>query len=121
MKVLICAAGTGGHIYPAVAVAQRLQQELPSVELLFLTSSKEVEDIILKAQPYRTVRVPLRGFQKGRPLDYFPALLSIISGFIKIFAEMKRFDPDAVFSTGGYMSLPSCLAAFLLGKRAVLH
>ncbi|MFA5097781.1 MAG: undecaprenyldiphospho-muramoylpentapeptide beta-N-acetylglucosaminyltransferase [Candidatus Margulisiibacteriota bacterium] len=121
MKVLICAAGTGGHIYPAVAVAQQLQKELPSVKLLFLTSSKEVEDIILKAQPYATVRLPLRGFQKGRPLDYLPALFSVISGFIRVFQEMKRFDPDAVFSTGGYMSLPCCLAAFLLGKRIVLH
>ena len=109
MKILICAAGTGGHIFPGVSVAHYISKRYPDAHILFLTSSKDIEAHIAKKIGFKIQMINMRGFQKW------------VRGFADVFFAMKRFSPDAVFSTGGFMSLPAGISAWLLRKRFVLH
>jgi UDP-N-acetylglucosamine--N-acetylmuramyl-(pentapeptide) pyrophosphoryl-undecaprenol N-acetylglucosamine transferase len=104
MRILICAAGTGGHIFPGVSVAQEISKKYPKAKILFLTSSKQVESYIAKKIGFKVKMMRMRGL-----------------GLARVFFEMIKFSPDAVFSTGGYMSFPAGISSWLLRKKFVLH
>jgi UDP-N-acetylglucosamine--N-acetylmuramyl-(pentapeptide) pyrophosphoryl-undecaprenol N-acetylglucosamine transferase len=119
MRVLIIAGGTGGHIYPGIAIAQRLKKD--KVEILFVGRSKGMEaDIIAK------YKFPYRGIAGGA----LPRKLSLvliknffkwIIGFVQSIKILGNFKPQVIFSTGGYVSFPLVLGAWLLRIPVVIH
>ena len=115
-RLLIAASGTGGHLFPAIALAQKL----PEYEIEWLGTANRLEtSLVPDDYPLNTIAV--EGFQQRLSLK----TLKIISGFIlSIFQTqklIKEHQIDAVFTTGGYIAAPAILAARLQKKPAIIH
>ncbi len=123
MKYLMTGGGTGGHLYPALAVARELARD-PDNELLYVGIRGRAEEKILGGDR-KDPRIPLvfaasAGFP-GRSLRRFPGFfLSLGLGFLQASGHLLRFRPDLIFATGGYASAPTVFAAWTLGKLGLL-
>ncbi len=118
-RVLLACGGTGGHLAPGIALAQRLNEE--GHECLLVVSSKVVDARMTSNYP-RLTFVPGkgRGFGPGllAKLLFFPALLGAVWSAWRL---LRRFRPDALVCFGGFMSLGPAIACFLTGIPVVVH
>lgn len=125
MKVLLTGGGTGGHIYPALAVAQRLSELESDLELLYVGTKRGLESKIVpkKGIPFKSVEI--EGFKRKLNLEGIKYNIRSISLFIKSIFEAKKiikdFKPDIVLGTGGYVSAPICYAASRAGIPTIVH
>jgi UDP-N-acetylglucosamine--N-acetylmuramyl-(pentapeptide) pyrophosphoryl-undecaprenol N-acetylglucosamine transferase len=115
-RILIAASGTGGHLFPAIALAQ----QLPDYEIEWLGTANRMEtSLVPKEYPLNIISV--EGFQQKFSLK----TLKIISGFITAIWQtrklIKEHQIDVVFTTGGYIAAPAILAAHLQNIPAVIH
>ena len=109
-KVIISGGGTGGHLYPALAVGEKLKEKDPAVEITFVGSSRVLEKNIMER--YRANFIPLKieGL-KGKGLRTFKSLALLPYGFLKSLYILLRMRPDLVIGVGGYSSGPIVLLA----------
>lgn len=121
MRIVISGGGTGGHIYPALAIARGIAAQWPQSSILYLGTAQGLEaDIVPKAGlPFQTISV--QGF--SRPLGWRTVRSVGLAGrgFFQAIRALRRFRPDLVVGTGGYVCGPVVLAAWLLGIPAVIH
>ncbi|HHP7229722.1 MAG TPA: undecaprenyldiphospho-muramoylpentapeptide beta-N-acetylglucosaminyltransferase [Xenococcaceae cyanobacterium] len=115
-RLLVAASGTGGHLFPALAVAEALSDY--EIEWLGVPNRLETE-LIPECYPLNTVSV--EGFQVGFKIKSFKIALSLIAAVFQVQKLIKRKQIDAVFTTGGYIAAPAILAARLANKPAILH
>jgi undecaprenyldiphospho-muramoylpentapeptide beta-N-acetylglucosaminyltransferase len=114
MKVLVCAGGTGGGIYPALAAAAELQHlGLKGKELLWVGTSGEMEEELVPRAGLHLETIPGGAIVGVSPYKMIMNGLKLTSGFAKAWGLVGRFQPDVVFMTGGYMAVPVTLAAWL--------
>ncbi len=121
LKVAITGGGTGGHVFPGIAVAEALTQRVKDAEIVFIGGPNGVEAKAVPAAGYRFEAVPARGLLGKRLLALPTALWTVLRGFLRAYRFLQAFDPDVVFATGGYVAGPVALAGRLLGKPLVLH
>ena len=117
MKIAIFAAGTGGHIYPALTIAKEFNKK----DIIFFASSRELEKKIFKDSKFKTVHLNISGF-RGKNL--FKKLVWPLSFFLNIFDFIKNFiefKPDKILVMGGYISIFGILAALIFRKRIYVH
>ena len=116
MKVIFCGGGTGGHVYPALAVADALAHELDgALDVLFVGSSAGAErDLVARAGlPFRTVTAAA---VRGRsPWGFAAGLAKLTQGTFEARALLREFRPQAILTTGGYASVPVAVAARSVG------
>lgn len=113
--VLFAGGGTGGHLYPALALAAALKQERPDVEVHFVGAKRGVESQVLPAenQPHTLLPFePLRRSKVWQNWRLLPSMWASARGLRKLFNEFK---PKLVVGTGGYASAPACLYALTRG------
>ncbi len=103
-KIIISGGGTGGHIFPAVAIANALKEELPEVEILFVGAEGKMEMERVPKAGYPIVGLPIRGFQRKRPLTIFNTLWKLWKSLRLAKKLLKKEQPDAVIGVGGYAS-----------------
>jgi len=123
-RFLFTGGGTGGHVYPNVAIYEALKEKYPDAEFLYVGTRKGSEAAIIPAlsQPMEFVHVPARGLpQRLRSLRTLLALAAIFLGAVKSFIILLRFKPDVIIGSGGYAAAPVLLAAALLKKSAFIH
>lgn len=122
MKVLFAGGGTGGHLYPAFAIAERLRRRGDGV--LFVGTADRIEARIVPDAGYRLLTVAAHPLRRGFSLDVVRTLVKNVVGFFQSLALLARERPDAIIATGGYACVPVVLAARLrrrlLGDRATL-
>lgn len=119
-KVLLTTGGTGGHIFPALAVAEELRRRNPGIELLFMGSLYGPEKRLTAEAGVPFVGLPVRGFL-GRGLRGVAAAGRMALAVPKAIAVVHRFHPDAAAGFGSYAAFAPLFAARLLGVPAVLH
>lgn len=125
MKVLLTGGGTGGHIYPALAVARRLQEMQSDVDLLYIGTKRGLESTIVpqKGIPFKSIEI--EGFKRKLDFDGIKYNVKSVGLFLKSIREAKKiireFKPDIVLGTGGYVSAPICYAAAKEGVATVVH
>ncbi|MFA6548629.1 MAG: undecaprenyldiphospho-muramoylpentapeptide beta-N-acetylglucosaminyltransferase [Candidatus Margulisiibacteriota bacterium] len=121
MRIAIAAGGTGGHIYPGIAVAQEIKSKDPSAVILFVGSREGLEKDLVPHAGFNIKLIWARALL--RKLSYKAVSAPFISavGFFQSLKVLKDFSPSVVFSTGGYVSLPVVLAAKVLGIPILLH
>jgi UDP-N-acetylglucosamine--N-acetylmuramyl-(pentapeptide) pyrophosphoryl-undecaprenol N-acetylglucosamine transferase len=119
MKILIASGGSGGHIFPAVAVARKLHNEQHDV--IFVASSRNLDQYILRNEPYRKIFIP------PNPMPH-DASLAVFGFVFKMFVECFRTLwilvhtwPRAVIGFGGYTAGALCILARLLGRTTIIH
>ena len=119
-RVLLTTGGTGGHIFPALAVAEALRQRHPGVELLFVGSQYGPEQRLARAAGIDFIGLPVRGFL-GRGLRAFAAAGRMACAVCRARGIIRRFRPQVVAGFGGYAAFAPMLAARLAGVPTVLH
>lgn len=120
--MVFAAGGTGGHIYPAVAIADELRIANPTCEILFIGTPKSVESKAVPSSGYDFVSVP--AVRLARPFIAPQNLFlpyRLIKSLTQCFRKLRAFKPHVVVGTGGYVSFPVCLAAKLKGIKLVIQ
>ena len=112
-KIIISGGGTAGHLYPALAVGDKLKEKDPALHLTFIGSRREVEKNIMKHYHVNFVALPIEGI-KGRGLKAVKSLLLLPLSFLKSFVILLRIRPGLVIGAGGYSSGPVVLLASLM-------
>jgi len=121
MRIMFAGGGTGGHIYPAVAVAQEVRAMNPETEILFIAGAKELEKRIITEAGFDCRTLPVIGLpRKATPLLFVFAWELGVS-IVKALGHVRRFRPSVVLSTGGYVSGPTVIAARGLGIPVVIQ
>ena len=115
-KLLIAASGTGGHVFPAIAVAQKLSQY--QIEWLGVPDRLESQ-LVPQAYPLHLIRVG--GFQGKFSLGTLKTITGLTASIFQVRKLLKQGKFDAVFSTGGYIAAPAILAGYSLGLPVFLH
>ncbi|WP_076791206.1 undecaprenyldiphospho-muramoylpentapeptide beta-N-acetylglucosaminyltransferase [Chlorobium sp. KB01] len=125
MKVLFAGGGTGGHLYPAVAMAGELRKLVADVDVAFAGTTSGIEATEVPRLGYRLHLIPVKGLKRGFSPSNILANLGIISGFaasvFRAAALIRREAPDVVVGTGGFVSAPVLLAAQLTGKKTLIQ
>jgi len=113
MRVIIAAAGTAGHINPAIAIANKIKKESPSSEILFLGTDRGLENDLVPRAGYSLKTIEAYGLSKKISIQSLKNNLKTLKGVSQAKKIVKQFDPDIVIGTGGYI----CGAAILAGKK----
>jgi UDP-N-acetylglucosamine--N-acetylmuramyl-(pentapeptide) pyrophosphoryl-undecaprenol N-acetylglucosamine transferase len=121
LKIIISGGGTGGHIYPAVAVAQELQKRMPDVELLFVGASDRMEMEKVPKAGYKIVGLWISGLQRSVSLKNLMFPIKVINAVRKSLNIIKEFQPDAAIGFGGYASGAMMWAATMKKMPTVIH
>jgi UDP-N-acetylglucosamine--N-acetylmuramyl-(pentapeptide) pyrophosphoryl-undecaprenol N-acetylglucosamine transferase len=121
-KIIISAGGTGGHIYPAIAVAQALQKRLNNeVEFLFVGASDRMEMEKVPKAGYKIEGLWISGLQRRITYKNLLFPIKVVSSILKSFGIINRFKPDAVIGFGGYASSAVLYAASLKKLPTLIH
>ncbi len=125
MKFILTCGGTAGHINPAVAVAQRLQQLQPDCEILFLGAEGKMEMDLVPREGYRILPLKVTNLSRGRHLEdlnhNLKSLKNVLNAGYEAKKILKSFAPDAVLGTGGYVCYPVLHEAAKLGIPTLIH
>lgn len=121
MKIIITGGGTGGHIYPALAIAGELKRRIPSVELLYVGTARGLENKIVPPQgiPFQTIDIT--GIDRSSMLKASKSLIKFPFSFFQARDIIKAFQPHIIVGTGGYVSFPVVLAGTFMDVRTVIH
>lgn len=120
-KVIISGGGTGGHIFPAVAIANALKEKYPSVEILFVGAIGRMEMEKVPAAGYKIEGLNISGIQRKLTLKNLAVPFKIIASTIKANKILKSFKPDIVIGTGGFASGPMLRAAAKKGIPTIIQ
>lgn len=110
-KYIISGGGTGGHIFPAIAIANMLKELQPHCEILFVGAEGKMEMQKVPEAGYKILGLPIAGFQRGSILKNLTLPFKIISSLLKARKIISEFKPNAVVGVGGYASGPLLQAA----------
>ena len=113
MKALIAAGGTGGHIYPGVAVAREIKRREPAAEILFVGTPRGLESKIIPREGFKLELMKVSALKGVSFFERIKSLAQLPRGFIAARRILKWFKPDVVIGVGGYSSGPMLLMAAL--------
>ena len=106
MKVIMTGGGTGGHIYPAIAIADKIKEEQPDAEILFVGTEHGLEKKIVPQNGYPIQFVTVEGIDRKNLLRNVNVARKLLKGKIEAKRIVEDFEPDVVIGTGGYASAP---------------
>jgi UDP-N-acetylglucosamine--N-acetylmuramyl-(pentapeptide) pyrophosphoryl-undecaprenol N-acetylglucosamine transferase len=121
LKIILSGGGTGGHIFPAVAIANEIKKLVPAAEILFVGALGKMEMEKVPAAGYKIIGIPIAGLQRKLTLSNFKLPFLIIQSLIKTRKIIKEFQPDVVVGTGGYASGPMLKAATAKGIPSLIQ
>jgi UDP-N-acetylglucosamine--N-acetylmuramyl-(pentapeptide) pyrophosphoryl-undecaprenol N-acetylglucosamine transferase len=113
-RVIISGGGTGGHIFPAIAIADEIKKRNPKAEILFIGAQGKMEMEKVPAAGYRIEGLAIVGFQRKLTFSNFLLPFKIVKSLLKARSILKEFKPQAVVGVGGYASGPTLQAATML-------
>jgi UDP-N-acetylglucosamine--N-acetylmuramyl-(pentapeptide) pyrophosphoryl-undecaprenol N-acetylglucosamine transferase len=111
LKVVIGGGGTGGHIFPALSIANVVKSKYPKAEILFIGAENRMEMERVPAMGYPIIGLPVAGFDRKNLLKNLVVLFKLIRSMLKARKIVKNFHPDIVVGVGGYASGPTLRAA----------
>lgn len=121
MKVIIAAAGTGGHINPGIAIADIIEKENPGSDIRFIATGKKLEEDLIHNAGYKSYAIEAYGFSKKINIDNLKKTIKTIKGFSQAKKILKEFKPDIVIGTGGYICGAVISSAHKLHLPTLLH
>lgn len=115
MKVIISGGGTGGHIYPAIAIADALKERVPGVDILFVGAKDRMEMQMVPKAGYPIEGIEVAGFNRKNILKNIKVVFKLLKGLSKAKSILKNFKPDIAVGVGGYASAPVLKEASKMG------
>ena len=120
MRILIATGGTGGHIYPALALADAARSRYEDCEILFVGNKNRMESKEIPQHGYRFIGLEASGLS-GNILNKLKALGQMSTSYVKALKIVKDFKPDIAIGFGGYVSAPVMMAAHTRKVKTMLH
>ena len=120
-RVIISGGGTGGHVYPAIAIANKIKELAPDSEFLFVGAKGKIEMEKVPDAGYRIEGLWISGFQRKLTLKNLMFPIKLISSMIKTKKIIHKFNPDVVVGVGGYASGPTLQAAAKKGIPTLIQ
>ncbi len=121
IKLLLTGGGTGGHLFPAIASAQKLVDLVPGSEVLFVGTKRKMDKTSLENYSFETKSIHCYGL-KGKSIpELIKALLVLPISCLEAALIILRFRPDVVLGVGGYVTGPVVFMARMLGKKTMIH
>lgn len=121
LKVIISGGGTGGHIFPAIAIANAIKSKHPDAEILFVGAQGRMEMEKVPASGYEIKGLWISGLQRSLSLRNLLFPVKVLSSIIKAWVILRRFRPDVVVGVGGYASGPTLFAAVGAGIPTLIQ
>ena len=121
MKVIMTGGGTGGHIYPAIAIADKIKRKHPDAEILFIGTQRGMEKDLVPKGGYPIKFITVSGFNRKKLWKNFKTALDLAKGNRQAKKIIEEFKPDLVIGTGGYVCGPVVRAAFKKGIKTFIH
>ncbi len=121
MRVVLSGGGTGGHINPAISIADEIKRRFPDAEISFIGTQKGMESRLIPRAGYAIDYVKVQGFKRSLSPKNFVAAYRAVSSVLEAKRILKRIKPDIVIGTGGYASWPAVNAAHKLGIPTLIH
>ncbi|NIJ51060.1 undecaprenyldiphospho-muramoylpentapeptide beta-N-acetylglucosaminyltransferase [Dyadobacter arcticus] len=120
-KVIISGGGTGGHIYPAIAIATALQQKDPDLEVLFVGALGKMEMEKVPRAGYNIVGLPIAGIKRALSIDNLVLPFKLLNSLLKAKKVINDFGPDVAVGVGGFASGPLLMMASLAGIPTLIQ
>ena len=121
MKIIVSAGGTGGHIYPALAIINKFKEQEKDLEVLYIGTHNRMEKELIPARGIKYEEIEIYGFSKKDILLDIKNIFLINKAYKKCLKIMKKFKPDIVMGIGGYVTFPVIKAANKLGIKTFIH
>ncbi len=121
MKVIIAAAGTGGHINPGIAIANKIKQEEPKSEIIFIGTNRGLENDLVPRAGYELKTIDAYGLSKKLTIENLKNMIKTLQGYSEAKKIIKEFEPDIVIGTGGYICGATISAGHKLNIPTLLH
>ena len=121
MKVIMTGGGTGGHIYPAIAIADKIRSKHPDAEILFVGTQKGMEKELVPKNGYPIRFITVSGFHRKQIWKNVGTARDLMKGLSEAKKILKEFRPDVVIGTGGYVCGPVVRTAHKLGIPCYIH
>lgn len=120
-RIIIAGGGTGGHIFPAIAIANALKKLDPATDLLFVGANGKMEMEKVPAAGFAIEGLDIAGFNRSSLIKNIGLPFKLVKSFLQVRRIFKRFKPDAVIGVGGYSSFPVLRLAQQKGIKSFLH
>lgn len=121
MRALISGGGTGGHINPALAIADKIRMENPDAVVEYVGTAKGLEATLVPKAGYKIHYIKVKGFKRSLSFDNFDAAIKAFTSVVAAKKIIKEFKPDVVIGTGGYVCWPVLKAAAKAGIPTIVH
>lgn len=121
MRVVVSAGGTGGHIYPALAIINKIKEREPNSEFLYIGTHNRMEKDIVPKKGIPFEAIEIYGIYRKKIYKNIKTASCMIKSYYKCRRLIKEFKPDVVIGVGGYVTAPVIKAAHNLGIKTVIH
>ncbi len=121
MRVLLTGGGTGGHVYPALAIAELIKMNQPDSEIAFVGTEKGIENRLVPAAGYPLYHIQIQGIRRSLSLSNLKTAYLVMVSLSRAKKIIREFRPDLVIGTGGYVCWPLLRAASSLGIPCMVH
>ena len=121
MKVMMTGGGTGGHINPAIAIADTIKDHIPDADITFVGTSKGMENRLVPRAGYPLEHIEIQGLKRSLSLSNLKTAYLTVTSVGRARKLLKKYKPDLVVGTGGYVCYPLCRAAASLGIPTAVH
>ncbi|MFZ9662171.1 MAG: UDP-N-acetylglucosamine--N-acetylmuramyl-(pentapeptide) pyrophosphoryl-undecaprenol N-acetylglucosamine transferase, partial [Chitinophagaceae bacterium] len=121
LKFIIAGGGTGGHIFPAIAIANALKKISPDAEILFVGAKGRMEMEKVPYAGYPIIGLDIAGFNRSSLISNFGLPWKLLKSFLQVRKIFRSFEPDAVIGVGGYSSFPVVKYAQQKGILNFIH
>ncbi|WP_046179646.1 undecaprenyldiphospho-muramoylpentapeptide beta-N-acetylglucosaminyltransferase [Domibacillus tundrae] len=121
MKIVVSGGGTGGHIYPALALIRMIKMKHPDTSFLYIGTEKGLESklVVREGIPFKSIDIT--GFRRAVSFENVKTIMRFLKGVNECKKMLKEFQPDVVIGTGGYVCGPVVYAAAKMGIPAIVH
>jgi UDP-N-acetylglucosamine--N-acetylmuramyl-(pentapeptide) pyrophosphoryl-undecaprenol N-acetylglucosamine transferase len=121
VRVLFAGGGTGGHLFPAIAIAEEIKRLRPEADIQFVGTKEKIEARVVPQKGYVFHPIWISGFRRSLRLSNLLVPLKIIVSLMQAWSIIRKFKPDVVVGTGGYVSGPVLRAAVASGVRTLIQ
>ena len=121
LRIIISGGGTGGHIFPAVSIANAIKEQHPDTEILFVGAEGRMEMQRVPAAGYKIIGLPVAGFDRKNLLKNVSVLVKLLRSQLKARQIIKEFKPHAAVGVGGYASGPTLKMAGMMGIPTLIQ
>ena len=119
-RFLFAGGGTGGHLFPAVAVAEKIKSKIPDAEILFVGSKSKIEGKVVPSLGFKFRPIWIKGFSRRFSIENILFPFKVIISIMQSIAINMKFKPQVAIGSGGYVAGPAIYASSLLGAKVIL-